>query len=67
MGDDSRYRAGHPPHDVINGLRVGAFIGGVAGGLIIWLLDVTTIWIVIAGAVLGGAYGYWSERRKSRL
>lgn len=66
MDPDRPYRAGHPPHDAANGLRVGAFAGGVLGAIVVWLFGVTSIWVVVAGAVLGGGYGYVSQLRKSR-
>lgn len=62
-----QYRSGRPPHDAINGLRVGALAGGVLGALFIWVFSVTSVWVVIAGAVIGGSYGFMSQRRKSRL
>jgi len=34
---------------------------------VVWLFDVTSIWVVVAGAVIGGAYGYFSQRRESQL
>ena len=67
MDPEPKYRSGRPPHEAVNGLRIGALIGGVLGALVVWLFDVTSIWVVVAGAVIGGAYGYFSQRRESQL
>lgn len=60
--DGYRLPPGRQPYDPLNGLRIGAIVGGVLGGL---LAAVTRfVWFLPAGATLGGTVGYWSERRK---
>ena len=65
MGSDrNRLPAGRQPYDTINGLRIGALAGGLLGALIAAATHLP--WLLLAGAVIGGATGYWSERRKAR-
>lgn len=67
MGDDRElsYARGRNPWDPINGLRVGGLAGGIVGTIptIVW--GPGMFWIVIAGAALGGAVGFWVEKRKA--
>lgn len=68
MDDSSpdRLPPGRQPYDPANGLRVGAFVGGLVGGGLTALLGTDQAWLVLAGAVLGGALGYGVERAELR-
>ncbi|MFH1331224.1 MAG: hypothetical protein ABIJ48_11300 [Actinomycetota bacterium] len=50
----------------MNGLRVGALVGGLLGAIATAATSVTNVWLVFAGAAGGGAIGFWSERRSLR-
>ncbi len=66
MSDEERSRlpAGRPPWDPLNGLRIGVLVGGVVGVTITLITPVTGIWLTLAGGAVGGALGYWSEKRR---
>ena len=51
------------PWDPMVGLKLGGFVGALAGGAVLALTG-TGLWVVFAGAGLGSAIGYVSERRK---
>ncbi|HEY5650820.1 MAG TPA: hypothetical protein VIW46_05175 [Acidimicrobiia bacterium] len=51
-------------HDPINGLRVGALAGGLFGALITALSSLSVAWTVLLFGMIGGAVGFWSERRR---
>lgn len=55
---------GRQPYDSLTGLRVGAVAGGLLGGL--GGVAMGTPWLLLAGAVIGAAVGYLTERRKVR-
>lgn len=57
-----RLPAGRTPWDPVNGFRIGALTGGVIALGLGLLIGVESFWLVIPGAVLGGAIGYWTER-----
>jgi hypothetical protein len=62
--DGYRLPPGRQPYDPLNGLRIGAFAGGILGAI---AAGVTRfVWFLPAGAVLGGAVGYLSERATLR-
>ncbi len=62
--DRTRLPPGRQPYDPLNGLRVGALAGGVLGAI---GAAVTHIgWIILIGAVAGGAIGYLTERNRLR-
>ena len=52
------------PWDPANGLRIGAFVGGLIGAALIAVTGVTSPWIIAGCGVVGGGVGYWSEKRK---
>lgn len=54
---------GRQPWDPANGLRVGILAGGFVGAGVIALTGIASFWIVAAFAAIGGAIGYWSEKR----
>lgn len=54
---------GRQPYDPVNGFRVGAVVGGLVAVLITVGLGFPSIWLALAGAVVGGAIGYRSEKR----
>ena len=64
MSRDKTYPAGHPPHDPINGLRIGGLAGGVVGVLVVAAFDVAAFWLVLVFAAIGGGVGYLSEKHK---
>lgn len=57
---------GRQPYDPLNGLRVGALSGGLLGGIATAATSGGYIWLVLVGAVVGGAAGYWFESRRLR-
>lgn len=59
-----RYPAGRPPHDPVNGLRVGGLIGGVTGGTLTLLVGATHPWLILVGGVIGAAGGWATEKHK---
>ncbi len=58
----TRLPPGRQLYDPLNGLRVGVFAGVIVGGAVFALTGAVTA--LIGGAVLGGAVGYVSERRR---
>lgn len=59
------YPPGTQPYDAVNGFRVGGFVGGISSALVFVALTGTlNIWVVLAGAVIGGTIGYGRERRR---
>ncbi len=65
MGEEQNDRLppGRQPYDPLNGLRVGALTGGIIGAVIAGLTDIG-IWFVFLMAIVAGAIGYWSQKRK---
>ncbi len=61
-----RLPPGRQLYDPLNGLRVGALAGGLIGAIVTAVTSIAFVWLVVAGAVLGGAVGYWYERRRLR-
>jgi hypothetical protein len=61
--DRTGYPAGRQPYDPLNGLRVGALAGGVVGVLPAAILGPRAAWTMLIGAVIGGAVGFWWEKR----
>ena len=53
------------PWDPANGFRIGALTGGLIGIALIAVSEFTAL-LVIPFAAIGGAVGYWSEKRKQR-
>lgn len=51
-------------HDPINGMRVGMLAGGLLGALVTVLTSVSLVWLVFVLGIVGGAVGYWTERRR---
>ena len=65
MDDDSSRRRlppGSQPYDPANGMRVGAFVGAAAGAVLGALTGLW--WSIPIGAVVCGAIGHRSERRR---
>jgi len=61
-----RLPPGRQLYDPLNGLRVGAFAGGLIGGIVTAVTTIALVWLVVAGAIVGGAVGYWYERHRLR-
>ena len=53
-------------YDPLNGIRVGGLAGAIVGGVVTALLGIGYVWLVVAGAVAGGAAGFLWERRSLR-
>jgi uncharacterized membrane protein len=51
-------------HDPVNGLRVGMLAGGLLGALVTVLTSVGFVWVVFVLGLIGGAIGFWTERRR---
>jgi hypothetical protein len=64
--DPPRLPPGRQPYDPLNGLRVGALSGGLTGAVAAVVIGPVYAWLVLVGAVAGGAIGYWYERRSLR-
>ena len=62
--DDFRLPPGRQPYDVLNGLRIGALVGGILGAILIVVTPLDSLWVLLAGAVIGGLVGYLYERRR---
>lgn len=62
--ENDRLPPGRQPYDALNGLRIGALAGGVLGVIATVLFSLANIGPTLAGAVIGGAAGYFSEKRK---
>ena len=58
----------HPPDqapwDPLNGFRVGVVVGALLAAGFMWLFGPMSFWVVATGAVIGGAIGYWSQKRQ---
>lgn len=64
MSPNGRLPPGRQPYDSLVGLRVGAIAGGVLGAVAAVVL--TQPLLILAGALIGGAVGYLTERQKVR-
>jgi len=70
MGAEHKTRLppGRQPYDAVNGFRVGGFVGAVSTALVsVGVLGTLNVWVVLAGALVGGFVGYVRERRRMRL
>lgn len=69
-GDDmtapspSKLPPGTSPWDVFSGIRVGVVAGGLAGAVLTLIAGWSAAWMVPTAAVLGGAVGYMTEKRR---
>ena len=64
MPQDS-YPPGRQPYDALVGMRVGGLAGAILGGILTAVLGAGFVWLILAGAVVGGVAGYMWERRAS--
>lgn len=55
---------GQNPWDSANGFRIGALVGALVGAGLGLVTSFVGPWVIGGGAVVGGAVGYWSEKRK---
>lgn len=62
-----RLPPGRPPSDPWNGARVGVLAGAIVGVGATVLLGLTSLWLALIVAAVGGAVGFLSEKRKQRL
>jgi len=62
--DEYRLPPGTQVYDTFNGARVGAIIGALIGAVVTALTSPGLAWSVPVGAVLFGAIGYFTERRR---
>ncbi len=58
-----RLRAGRPPWEPLNGIRVGGFAGMLLGALLGAVTHTALLWFLVAGAVIGAAAGYFVASR----
>jgi len=58
-----RLPPGRQPYDRLNGLRVGALVGAILGAIA--AVPTGLLWLIVPGAAVGGAAGWWYERRRS--
>lgn len=64
MPDSERLPPGRQPYDQLVGMRVGGVAGALVGAVLAAVVG--SAWLLLAGAVLGGAAGYLFERRNVR-
>ena len=62
----ARYPEGHQPWDPINGMRVGSFTGALVGAGAALIVGSAFLWFIFGGAAVGGAIGYFEQKRKLR-
>jgi len=55
---------GTQPWDTATAVRVGAVTGAVLGGLLLLVTGIGFFWIVFVTAAVGGAIGFWTEKRR---
>lgn len=54
-----RLKAGRPPWEPLNGIRIGGFAGMLLGAVVGAVTNTAIFWFLIAGAVIGGIAGYF--------
>lgn len=59
-----RLPAGTQPYDPLNGIRVGALVGGVIAAIVAVAIGFPSFWAALGGAVAGGVLGYRIERAR---
>lgn len=62
--EDYRLPPGRQPYDVLNGLRIGALVGGIIGAIVMVLTSLDSLWVLLVGAAIGAVVGYLYERRR---
>jgi hypothetical protein len=62
--EDYQLPPGRQPYDVLNGLRIGALVGGILGAIVMVLTSLDSLWVLLIGAAIGGVAGYLYERRR---
>lgn len=60
-----RLQPGRQPYDPLNGFRVGALTGALLGAVATAMTGTGTVWLVVVGAVIGGAIGFRTESRST--
>lgn len=61
----ARYVGRMAVHEPINGLRIGGFAGGLLGAAIAVIFSSSVAWLIFVFGIIGGAIGFWSERRRN--
>ncbi|MBT8207865.1 MAG: hypothetical protein KJO18_06305 [Acidimicrobiia bacterium] len=51
-------------HESVNGLRIGAFAGGLLGAVLAAVIDPSIAWLIFVFGFIGGVVGYRLERRR---
>ena len=62
--EDYQLPPGRQPYDVLNGLRIGALVGGILGAIVMVVSTWDSLWVLLVGAAIGGGVGLLYERRK---
>lgn len=62
-----RLRAGRPPWEPLNGIRIGGFAGMLLGAVVGAVTSTAIFWFLIAGAIIGGVAGYFVASRGMRV
>jgi hypothetical protein len=66
MGAGKHLAPGVQPYDGLNGVRIGALVGGILGVVPIIWWPTLGFGSMIAGAAVGGTLGYRWQRRDER-
>jgi len=62
--EDYQLPPGRQPYDVLNGLRIGALVGGILAAIVMVFTSLNSLWVLLIGAAIGGVVGYLYERRR---
>jgi hypothetical protein len=65
-GQEDRLPPGHQPYDPLNGFRIGAVAGGILGAIVMVVTSLTSLWVMLIGAFIGGVIGFLYQKRRLR-